>query len=47
MADTPTTDLWIGLRKSYQEAFYWTDGQPRQYVNLNLEVSGQKQKVVL
>ncbi|KAF3858064.1 hypothetical protein F7725_011265 [Dissostichus mawsoni] len=46
MADTPTTDLWIGLRRSYREAFYWTDGQPRQYVNLDLEVHWDHQRLM-
>ncbi|XP_053186720.1 macrophage mannose receptor 1-like [Scomber japonicus] len=33
MADTPTTDLWIGLHDLYDTGFYWTDGQPRSYYN--------------
>ncbi|XP_067462383.1 macrophage mannose receptor 1-like [Thunnus thynnus] len=33
MADTPTTDLWIGLHNLYGGEFYWTDGQPRPYFN--------------
>ncbi|KAK5860193.1 hypothetical protein PBY51_021688 [Eleginops maclovinus] len=34
MADTPTTDLWIGLRSSFWHSFYWTDGQPRTFLNV-------------
>ncbi|XP_037642854.1 macrophage mannose receptor 1-like [Sebastes umbrosus] len=37
MADTPTTDLWIGFHNTYSSGFFWTDGRPRQYNNLNLE----------
>ncbi|XP_042353414.1 macrophage mannose receptor 1-like [Plectropomus leopardus] len=37
MADTPTTDLWIGFRSSDSRGFYWTDGQPRRYVSLDFE----------
>ncbi|XP_028448497.1 macrophage mannose receptor 1-like [Perca flavescens] len=37
MADTPnTTDVWIGLRRTNTREFFWTDGRPRQYVNLDL-----------
>ncbi|XP_078029223.1 macrophage mannose receptor 1-like [Epinephelus lanceolatus] len=37
MVETPTTDLWIGFRSSVSTGFYWTDGQPRRYVNLEFE----------
>ncbi|XP_047223891.1 macrophage mannose receptor 1-like isoform X2 [Girardinichthys multiradiatus] len=37
MANKPTTDLWIGFHSAYKNGFYWTDGQPRSYVNLNLQ----------
>ncbi|XP_039672406.1 macrophage mannose receptor 1-like [Perca fluviatilis] len=37
MADTPaTTDVWIGLRRTNTREFFWTDGRPRRYVNLDL-----------
>ncbi|XP_023191646.1 macrophage mannose receptor 1-like [Xiphophorus maculatus] len=35
MANTPNRDLWIGFRNSYSDGFYWTDGRPRSYVNLD------------
>ncbi|XP_071348972.1 macrophage mannose receptor 1-like [Trachinotus anak] len=34
MVEAPTTDLWIGFRTLNGHQFYWTDGQPRSYVNL-------------
>ncbi|XP_038573590.1 macrophage mannose receptor 1-like [Micropterus salmoides] len=34
MAATPTSDLWIGFRTVDRGEFYWTDGRPRQYLNL-------------
>ncbi|XP_070700691.1 macrophage mannose receptor 1-like [Pempheris klunzingeri] len=47
MADAPITDLWIGLRSLEFDQLYWTDGQPRQYVNLGFQVSGQNLHCVL
>lgn len=47
MADTPTTDLWIGFRSLHGGQFYWTDGRPRKYVNLGSNVSGQNLNSVL
>lgn len=38
MADRPISDLWIGFR-SLNGDYYWTDGQPRRYVNLGFKVS--------
>ncbi|XP_029309225.1 macrophage mannose receptor 1-like [Cottoperca gobio] len=38
MTDAPTTDLWIGFHNSYSMGFYWTDGRPRQYVNLDFKI---------
>ncbi|XP_039999700.1 macrophage mannose receptor 1-like [Xiphias gladius] len=35
MADSPTTDLWIGLHSLYNYEFYWTDGRPKSYINFN------------
>lgn len=40
MADTPTSDLWIGFRTTNGGSYFWTDGRPRQYVNLGFQVSG-------
>ncbi|XP_014899453.1 macrophage mannose receptor 1-like isoform X2 [Poecilia latipinna] len=34
MTKTPNRDLWIGFQSSYGSGFYWTDGRPRSYVNL-------------
>ncbi|XP_076601189.1 macrophage mannose receptor 1-like [Chaetodon auriga] len=36
MADRPLSDLWIGFR-SLNGDFYWTDGQSRQYINLDFK----------
>ncbi|XP_022613990.1 macrophage mannose receptor 1-like isoform X1 [Seriola dumerili] len=36
MADTPTTDLWIGFHSFHGHQFYWADGRPKSYVNLAL-----------
>ncbi|XP_069548054.1 macrophage mannose receptor 1-like [Brachyistius frenatus] len=36
MVDAPTRDMWIGLYRVHGLEFYWTDGQPRQYVNFNV-----------
>ncbi|XP_041804638.1 macrophage mannose receptor 1-like [Chelmon rostratus] len=36
MADRPISDLWIGFR-SLNGDYYWTDGQPRRYVNLGFK----------
>ncbi|XP_037642855.1 macrophage mannose receptor 1b isoform X1 [Sebastes umbrosus] len=33
MAETATTDLWIGLNCLKQDGFYWTDGKARRYTN--------------
>ncbi|XP_035994263.1 macrophage mannose receptor 1 isoform X3 [Fundulus heteroclitus] len=35
MVDKPTTDLWIGFHSAYRNGFYWVDGQPKSYINLN------------
>ncbi|XP_054882841.1 macrophage mannose receptor 1-like, partial [Poeciliopsis prolifica] len=32
---TPNRDLWIGIHCSYGNGFYWTDGRPKSYVNLD------------
>lgn len=39
MADTSANDLWIGLHSFHGGVFVWTDGQPKSYINLNLNVS--------
>ncbi|XP_042352883.1 macrophage mannose receptor 1-like [Plectropomus leopardus] len=33
LAETPTTDLWIGLYSSPGSSFLWTDGRPMRYTN--------------
>ncbi|KAI3374792.1 hypothetical protein L3Q82_021350, partial [Scortum barcoo] len=36
MAETPTSDLWIGLHSLHGNQFVWTDGRKKQYVNVAL-----------
>ncbi|XP_040911920.1 macrophage mannose receptor 1-like [Toxotes jaculatrix] len=43
MADTPTTDLWIGLHSLHSKSFFWTDGQPNSYFNLAFHRRGYHQ----
>ncbi|XP_034742579.1 macrophage mannose receptor 1b isoform X3 [Etheostoma cragini] len=33
MAESGTTDLWIGLNSLKQDGFYWTDGKARRFTN--------------
>uniref|UniRef100_A0A3B4X378 Mannose receptor, C type 1b n=1 Tax=Seriola lalandi dorsalis TaxID=1841481 RepID=A0A3B4X378_SERLL len=45
MADTPTTDLWIGFHSFHGHQFYWSDGRPKSYVNLALNVNSPEPTV--
>ncbi|CAL8344298.1 unnamed protein product [Merluccius merluccius] len=36
MAESGSTDLWIGLNSLKKDGFYWTDGRPRRYTNWRL-----------
>lgn len=33
LAQLGATDLWIGLKSSNHEGFFWSDGKPRLYTN--------------
>ncbi|XP_075877945.1 macrophage mannose receptor 1-like [Nelusetta ayraudi] len=33
LAQLGATDLWIGLRSTNHEGFFWSDGKPRLYIN--------------
>ncbi|XP_043990703.1 macrophage mannose receptor 1-like [Gambusia affinis] len=42
MVNTPNRDMWIGFKNSYRSGFFWTDGRPKSYVNLDLSVRLQR-----
>lgn len=38
MAEKPASDHWIGLFASESSWLFWSDGQRRRYINMNLKV---------
>lgn len=38
MAEKPASDHWIGLFASESNWLFWSDGQKRRYMNINLKV---------
>lgn len=38
LAQLPT-DLWIGLKSTNKEGYYWIDGKARQYTNWGITAS--------
>lgn len=38
MAEKPASDHWIGLFASESSWLFWSDGQKRQYININFKV---------
>lgn len=39
LAQLPATDLWIGLKSTNYEGFYWIGGKARQYTNWGIMAS--------